>query len=388
MIQLSRTLYLHIGSHKTGTTSIQQFLRSQRRVLRARGIHYPTSDNNLNLGGVLGKPDADMPSPRRIAEIMEMLTPRKSPVVIASTEGFSYLASRAMIAAYHERLAAQFSDIKIICYLRRQDQLAISHHQEGANAQSKPAVRLHGHRPFALPEQCELQRKYLDYETRIGHWADLFGDDAMIVRVYDRTLLKGGDVLADFLDIVGLSDIYQADAPERNVSMGIIQTKVGHIISDIVSDQHVRQTVLKHLPESPRMLPRRADAEVFVAPFVEGNQRLNARLKINDVRALFSDDFTMYPLEGHEQWGEATADAAIRACAKLIELLSARSVELSPEDYTEAAAAVQTTNPALSARMLDAAHKLNPQSERIRLKVPNPSGREPAKRRRRLETTN
>ena len=40
-------LILHIGTHKTGTTALQQFLHANRRRLAARGFHYATPPHGL-----------------------------------------------------------------------------------------------------------------------------------------------------------------------------------------------------------------------------------------------------------------------------------------------------------------------------------------------------
>lgn len=51
-----------------------------------------------------------------------------------------------------------------------------------------------------------------------------------------------------------------------------------------------------------RTLPRRADAEAFVTPYVDGNGHLNARLQFGDLPRLFCDDFLMDTPEGNELW--------------------------------------------------------------------------------------
>ena len=374
---MTRTLYLHIGSHKTGTTSIQKYLAQNRDALLKHGYFYPVSSTHVNLGSVLGRtnfPDemdteAEASRFQRIKQVAKLITEQNSPHVIASTEGFSYLFDRPVIEAYHRLLAPEFSTIKVITYLRRQDLFAISHHQEGAKPQDKPAAKLHGHSPTALPEKGDLQHKYLDYEARIGLWADIFGDDAMVVRVYDRKALKNGDSIADFLDIVGLADFEGPGADDKNVSMGFMQSKIGHILNDVITDQHLKASVLNRLPDTDRLLPRRDDARKFLAPYVDGNRRLNARFKINDLPNLFSDDFSMFPESGNELWTEPTAEAAIRACAEVIELLSMQSVHLAPNDYLAAAKALQSTLPEIAGKFLIAAQQMRPQSERIKRKI-------------------
>src|SRR5947209_14208464 len=45
---MKATCFLHIGTEKTGTTSIQKFLAKNRPVLDEQGIFYPRSPGNQN----------------------------------------------------------------------------------------------------------------------------------------------------------------------------------------------------------------------------------------------------------------------------------------------------------------------------------------------------
>ncbi len=270
------------------------------------------------------------------------------------------------IATLARRLGKVFDRIKVITYLRRQDQFAVSHHQEGANPQTKPAAKLHGHRPTALPETSALQQLYLDYDTRIGHWADAFGDKNVIVRVYDRANLKNGDSVSDFLELVGLGDMTPEKSLTHNVSMGFVKTKMGHILNDMLPDQVVKSAVLKRLPDTGKLLPSRSEAQAFLAPYLEGNRRLNARLKISPMEGLFNDDFSMFPEVAQDQWTEETANAAVRACLDVIKELSANKLVFAADEYAEAALALKDTKPDLAQRFLEAAKSLRPGSKKLK----------------------
>ena len=369
---MTRTLFLHIGSHKTGTTSIQNFLAHNRDLLAARGYGYPVTGKGLNLGGVIGNTmaegdpsSAQIGMGRRKTVLVDNIVSQPTDIVIGSSEGFSYVHDAQDIQDFANLLRPHFSTIKIITYLRRQDQLAVSHHQEGANPQNKPAVRLHGYSPTALPTRNDLQHCYFDYATRIGMWADAFGDDAMIVRVYDRKLLKSGDSVADFLDIVGLGDLDISTQPEKNVSMGFHQSKVGHILNQIIESQYVKASVMARLPREGKLLPRRDDARRFLEPYLDTNRRLNERFRISALPHLFSDDFSSYPEDGSEDWTEPTADATIRACAEVIQTLAAGNASFSKDELTAAATALATSHPEMSQRFMAAALAIRPNSKRL-----------------------
>ncbi len=298
----------------------------------------------------------------------ELLISTPQDKVIGSSEVFSYYFDPHSIQELKELLSPHFSTIKIISYLRRQDQLAVSHFQESAKPRKKPAVQLYGHSPTALPATSDLQFRYMDYDTRIGAWADVFGDEAMVLRVYDRSLLKNGDVVDDFLDILGVDKTGFVATHDKNVSMGFTQTKIGHILGELVTDQQAKAEVMSRLPSTDKMLPKRADAQKFLEPYLEGNRRLNARFKISDRPMLFSDDFSGYSAEGHETWTEETATEAIRACAKVIQDLTA-SGSISTEDLIATADALALTHPDLSRKYYQAALNARPNAHRLRAKL-------------------
>ena len=276
---MPRTLYLHIGSHKTGTTSIQSNLTVNKASLTDHDFAYVTGDNGVNLHGMFGVTDADKGVWDHLArphDVVQILTAPKQSNVIASTEGFSYLFDRAAIADVHALLRPHFDAIRIVSYLRRQDQLAVSHHQEGAKQKLTSASRLYGHSPFALPQPSDLQTLYLDYNRRIGLWADVFGEKAMLLRVFDRNLLTDGDVVADFLALLGLNAARLDRIKGKNVSMGFAKTKMGHILNELVPHQQVKAGILARIPNDGKLLPSRGQAMAFLEPYRSGNRALNA----------------------------------------------------------------------------------------------------------------
>ncbi|MEO8243458.1 MAG: hypothetical protein ABI832_14220 [bacterium] len=360
---------------------------ANKDVLAAKGFGYVAGRNDLNVGGVLGRAligdaeegEAGKSLAKRRAQIVGDILAHDEQNVIASSEGFSYLFDPKSAQLYHDALKPYFETIKVICYLRRQDQFAVSHHQEGANPQRKPAIWLHGFSPTALPGISPLQFRYLDYATRIGMWADAFGDDAMILRIYDRSTLKDGDSVADFLDILGMQAADFTIKKELNVSMGFIQAKIGHILNEVIEQQEAKASVLAQLHSDDKLLPRRDDAIQFIERYLDGNRQLNARFKISERPDLFSDDFSAYPEEGNELWKEKSFNAAIRACAEVIQALSSDPGLLSAEDYLVAAEAVAASHPETARKLLDMAQKLRPQSESVRAR-PNAASK-PKKRR-------
>src|SRR5205085_4173050 len=51
------------------------------------------------------------------------------------------------------------------------------------------------------PPKVERDHRY-NYEMMLCPWAEVFGEENLIVRIYDRKTLIGGDVIKDFLSIL------------------------------------------------------------------------------------------------------------------------------------------------------------------------------------------
>lgn len=371
---MTRTLYLHIGMHKTGTTSLQNALAANMQALADQDFAYVTGRNDNNLHEFVTKLDKENLATtgfhmRKPEEFIRVLTAPTAPRIIASSESMSYFFHRTAVDELAELLRPHFDDIRIISYLRRQDQLAISHHQEGAKPQNKPAARIYGHSPTALPQQSEMPSLYLDYETRIGHWADVFGEAAITLRIFDRKFLKNGDAIADFLDVAGIDPSNFIPTENLNVSMGLGRTKVGHILNELVEHQQTKMRILSKISDDEKLLPRRDDAVRYVERYAAGNAALNARFKINDLPGLFSDDFSAYPENGNEDWTEKTADTALRAFAQVVDSLSKDQAGLTAEELRDVAGLYKATKPELAMKFLRAALVLRPEGNLIKQRI-------------------
>ena len=200
-------LIIHIGTHKTGTSSLQTFLATNRSVLIKHGIYYPESaysGRNVNF----------MPS--RIAtghydEVNNFLKnsiiqakKRKLDKILISAESFYAMTTffqildKKQITNYWEyeteciKKLQSFLvgiDVKIVCYLRRQDEFITSMY----NQMVKQASGYTG----SIDEFISEAGAICNYSGHIKLWADIFGDEAIVVRRF--VINKDWDINKDFL---------------------------------------------------------------------------------------------------------------------------------------------------------------------------------------------
>ena len=107
----------------------------------------------------------------------------------------SRLVTPEEVMRLHGLLTRHFDEVRILVYLRRQDQVAVSHYST--------LIKAGGTRGAVL-DASVLGRNFLDYEKLLGRWSGAFGRDAMTVALFDRSAFVGGSIIPDFCARAGL----------------------------------------------------------------------------------------------------------------------------------------------------------------------------------------
>lgn len=204
---------VHIGTEKTGTSSIQKYLYKNRRRLRGEGFHVLTSagkGNNRALAAYCrsdSRPD-DYFRDRGITtaegrkafrrELMKKLRkeinglPSSIHTVLISSEHFhSRFRTDTEMNKFKKLLDEFFSEIKIICYIREQVATAESWYSTTLKAGGvDPLVE--------FMQSCRPLNYYYNYDDCLGAWEAIYGFDAMDVGIFSRERFVNGDLLGDF----------------------------------------------------------------------------------------------------------------------------------------------------------------------------------------------
>ncbi len=205
-------LYLRYARYpQTGTTAPQSFFSQNASHLAAAGLLYPqtgqlnTAHYLFNFALGLGRwEEGEVETPAVLAEkLKQEIEVSSCDRVLLSSEYFA-LATRDDIV----RVGALFADfdMRIVVYLRRHDRAL-----EAAYAQSVKTTLAPPWQPniesFIL-YQLTTNRQY-DYLAGLRRWASVFGQEALIVRPYERGQNKP-DLFADFLPRPSMSPIQRA----------------------------------------------------------------------------------------------------------------------------------------------------------------------------------
>ena len=130
-------IHVHIGAHKTGTTSIQAFLRGHADALAEGGICVPTAgvidrrSGHHNIGwGLRGDPRYD-PARGALDDLVTELAGSPAAAAVISSEDFEYLADRpAALSRLDRTLVGAGHEPRYILFVRRADTYALSLYAE------------------------------------------------------------------------------------------------------------------------------------------------------------------------------------------------------------------------------------------------------------------
>ncbi|MBU2963472.1 sulfotransferase family protein [Citreicella sp. C3M06] len=191
---MAKTLILHIGHYKTGTTALQVFFSQSGRFLRNKGVDYPDlwmhnakhsafAFSILKAAEVTGPLMFDYTDETSPRQMWGMLLDhvRRSPQdrVLISSEELMRLGQFPKAVEILKELLGQRGDIqiKVVAYLR----------EPGAHVQSWYNQLIKMNIPVSDMETAlggEIEDVHFDYRRALQPWIDIAGKDNVILRPY------------------------------------------------------------------------------------------------------------------------------------------------------------------------------------------------------------
>lgn len=232
------TVYLAIGTSKTGTSSLQNFFHRNGAALRAKGYCYPSLAMDV-MPESYGKKNGHFlvyMAKDGFAEGAEKIIPaiartglegdekkKRNREIVAAVKNIGYenlshyarkheniILSEEMIwyrprenKNFYKEVRKRMADIgcglKVIVYLRRQDLLVQSLYNQAVKGVKNLS------RTFKDAVEGDYWHYFpLDYARQLDWIADGVGKENLIVRVYERGQFEGGSLIHDFAKSIGL----------------------------------------------------------------------------------------------------------------------------------------------------------------------------------------
>ncbi|HIA7122475.1 hypothetical protein LZB76_00070 [Campylobacter lari] len=215
------TAYVHIGTMKTGTSSIQNFLYLNCSLLQKQNYYYPISIKNI------GRLNDHNPFAYKFNTLLNKINNLKilsgelnylnneikmcnCDKIIISMENIQWLLnSQQKIKYFYDFLMCIFDNIKIIIYLRDVVELFTS--------MCSQAIKDNSHLDyhFLYPYQNGKSKILSNYQQILQWWGAVFGRENLIVRLFDKNEFYQGNLLKDFVHSIGLEWDDQFQIPDK-----------------------------------------------------------------------------------------------------------------------------------------------------------------------------
>lgn len=233
-----KTIYLHIGTFKTGTSSIQNFITRNREALCELGYFVPSSQamghHELPISLIRDYstfegawPKFEGSSEQIWGKLIEEIDACPCDKVIISAEGFCDLVNEHCREA-SERMGHLVGNylgkykVVVICYVR--EIMPYMRSMYGETIKITP-------RTLSFEEQVKAyaQHKSVHFQPSLylDFFEKLFGRNAMVVKEYTRDKLVGRDVVHDFVATIGLGQEVAPMLDSREQALQEVNTSIG-----------------------------------------------------------------------------------------------------------------------------------------------------------------
>ncbi len=316
-----KTLYIHIGTPKTATTSLQHFCAENAPVFEEQGYCYPIYPHKFRHVSTLRNAfflsyklyDGD-PAKKAMEEEsffrhgmdFDLQSFRKFDNVILSDEAIWNVVFKRGKPDLWEKLRREADRngyvIKVIVYLRRQDGLAESWWNQKVK---------NGQREYSTVSWEEFMQDpsffELNYYEALEKIAQSVGKENMIVRRFGRQYFKNGSIFEDFVDALGMrySHRFVISDEKRNIRLFGNTHEIKRILNCIPGVSEKENRYLKNIVtvmseqrshQNKETMFSPEEAEQFMEQYRDGNRKI--------MQEYFGKDEDLFDMDysGNRKW--------------------------------------------------------------------------------------
>lgn len=308
-----KTLYIHIGTPKTGTTSIQNFCGLNREKLKEQGVLYPIMNyhyerksvnrngyfltGTIKENGTRNKEKEKQVFDNELQYIVDCF--KDYDTILLSDESIWWATSTRRKGLWKDlkKHSEQHNyQIKVIVYLRRQDQFMMSRYNQRLKTDFVASTQ-NFDEYFA--DMNGRFKCVMDYRDRIDNIAKSISKENVIVKRFDRNYFYNGDLNQDFLNILGVKvdDSFQQLKETANTGISVQSGEIKRVLNRLkpitMAENNKLLEILNEcenvLPESNTSLMSTDEVKNFMEQFVDSNESIVDEY-IGDGKPLF--DYT------------------------------------------------------------------------------------------------
>lgn len=232
-------LILHLGTENTGSTAIQDFLRINSQKYFKKNIIIPDflgwnnhsilpcifyaegRRDEMTLSHGICDPIVRVEKRREVMGKLKKLT-EKHPkcLFVISSEHLQSRLSGTEVKNLADSLYSIFNSIRLVIYLRKPIDLAVSHLSTIIKWNSHLSCKL-------LPPESPYVAKICLHKQTVECWGEVFGSSNLIVRIYEKSKLIGNDIVQDFIASSGIGSGFGYEMPTlTNPRLNVVGMKL------------------------------------------------------------------------------------------------------------------------------------------------------------------
>ncbi len=348
-----KTLYLHIGTSKTGTTTIQTYCGINREQLKSKGVlfpimpyHYDRITKNRNghflyamiyENGVRNKEKEKQVLKQELDYIVDCFKDYDNVLLSEESIWWATATRRKGLWKYLQEHSQQNNyQVKIIVYLRRQDQFMMSRYNQIIKTDTGGGTQ----RFYEYFK--DMNGKYkcvMNYRQRLDYMAKFFPKENIVVKRFDRSYFYNGDLNADFLHILGveIDDTFAELPKDENLGISVQSGELKRVLNRLGTMTFAEnQKLLQMLNECEVLLPKREVSimttehiEKFMKKFIDDNESIAVDY-IGDGKPMFNYDYKQKPVWSYED--KNYHEEVILFFAKAIDSVYKENIQLKKEN--------------------------------------------------------
>jgi len=207
-----KTIYIHIGFMKTGTSAIQSFIKLNHSFFENNNFYFPPSNEEAMNYLAFSLLDEVPPyihhtlpinANKLYKKLNNEIKKSKQDNIILTTEAFYLISTKYFLG---EKAPKKLFDLlknnnynfKIIAFLRRQDEYLETQYNQ--HIKTHNFWNLYDKDIYTFYDE---KKELFDFNLILNRWANVFGEENIKVKVYE----KSKNSILDFLEVLGINEI-------------------------------------------------------------------------------------------------------------------------------------------------------------------------------------
>ena len=242
---------LHIGTEKTGTTILQNWLYFNQSILSHNGIFLSNRIGKTNnrlipaffqthfdewakSNSISNNNEKNLFFKNFLSDFSSEIikaSRKHNTFVITSEHLHSRLTKHEEVEALNIFLKKYFNQIEVVCYFRSQFDLAVSRYSTSLKAHLSASLD-------AVIDNINPDNHYYNYAKVADLWSGVFGKENCIFRLYNSGHFLDGDIRKDFLSLI-----------DSTLSFEILDNRISSANESLTPLQAATYRVInKHIP--------------------------------------------------------------------------------------------------------------------------------------------